>query len=116
MKYEELPPINRDEVRDCLKNANADQAGRAILRMVLHEPDAAWAESVCVEALQDRRPEVQAAAITGLGHLARLHGGLSDPKIVGLLKELQREPRFQGITQDALDDIVMFSSPVTRAS
>jgi hypothetical protein len=115
MKYEELPPISRNEVTDALESPGAVEAARAILRMSLHETDEAWAETVCANALRDRRSEVVAAAITGLGHLARIHRVLSNPAIVDELRNLQRDSRFSGKAEDALEDISMFASAATRA-
>lgn len=114
MKYEEMPPITHEELGTALIGSNPGQAARAILRMAVHEPDLAWAESECLAALHDRRPEVTAAAITALGHLARIHHALIHPAIVEELRSLQTDPRFAGLAEDALDDISMFASSPAR--
>ena len=116
MKYEELTPITREELNMALMGSKPDEAARAILRMALHEPDLAWAETKCLAALRDSRPEVKAAAITALGHLARIHHALIHPAVVDELRSLQDDPRFAGLAEDALDDVSMFASSQTRAS
>jgi hypothetical protein len=110
MKYEELPPISRDELKHALDGRDPDEAARAILRMALHEADFAWAERKCLDALHDSRETVRAAAVIGLGHLARIHRAPIDPGIVEELKKLQAHPKLAGLAEDALDDILMFAS------
>ena len=114
MKYEELAPISRDEFREAVSGPRLELAARAILQMALHEPDLAWAEQACLLALQDSRQEVKAAAIAGLGHLARIHGALSDPAVIEELRKLTHDPKLSGIAEDALDDIQIFASSHTR--
>jgi len=116
MKYEELQPISHVELREALLGPKPSDAARAILRMTLHEPDLRWAERKCLDALHDGRLEVRAAAITGLGHLARIHHALIDPAIVEELKKLRKDPMLGGIAEDTLEDITTFASSQTRAN
>jgi hypothetical protein len=115
MKYEELPPISRDELRSALASSKSHEAARALLRMALNEPDAAWAERKCKEELGDGRDDVRGAAITCLGHLARIHHTLFDATIVDELRKLQGNPKLGGIVEDALDDILAFASVPARS-
>jgi hypothetical protein len=116
MKYEEMQPITHEELSAALRGSKASEAARAILRMALHESDFAWAESECLAALHDSRPEVKAAAITALGHLARIHHALIHPTVVAELRSLQNDPRFAGIAEDALDDVSTFASSPARTN
>jgi hypothetical protein len=116
MKYEDLAPISRDELGNALLGAKPEEAARALLRMALHEPDAAWAEKKCKEELQDDRDDVRAAAITCLGHIARIHHTLFDATIVEELRKLQGHPKLGGIVEDALDDILTFASAPARSN
>jgi hypothetical protein len=116
MKYEELQPITREDLNAALLGGKPGEAARAILRMALHESDLAWAETECLAALHDSRPEVKAAAITALGHLARIHHTLVHPAVIDELKSLQLDPKFSGIAEDALEDVSMFASSHTRAN
>jgi len=116
MKYEELPAISRDELEMALVRAKPPGAARALLRMALHEPDAAWAERKCLGELNDDRDDVRAAAVVGLGHLARIHHTLLDPRVLEELRKLQQDPRLGGVAEDALEDILTFTSSQARTS
>lgn len=108
MIYEDLPPANRQEVVAALQSEDSETIARMLIRMALHEDDSSWAESRCLEALQDSSDEeVCAAAITSLGHLARIHGRIS-PVALQALRRLQTHPTLGGRAEDALDDILVY--------
>ena len=116
MKYEDLPPISREELEDSVAFGSEEVASRALLRMALNESDWLWTEEKCLAALEDLRPHVKAAAITSLGHLARIHGIVNRERVVPVLKSLQSDPEVGGIAEDALDDILLFTSSQGRVS
>jgi hypothetical protein len=78
--------------------------------MSLNESDWPWAEQKCLAALHDQPELVRATAITGLGHLARLHQTITKEVVVPALENLKGDPHLGGIAEDALDDIAMFAS------
>jgi hypothetical protein len=84
--------------------------------MALHETDWRWAEQRCLAALGDNRGEVRAAAITGLGHLARVHHVVTADVVIPKLRELQDDPQLGGLAEDALEDITLFTSGSTLSS
>ena len=92
------------------------EAARALLRMALHERNLDFAERLCLDALEDRRPEVKTAAIQSLGHLARIHHALANAAVVDHLKKLQQDPAWSGLAEDALDDILTFVPSQSRAN
>lgn len=110
MKYEELPPITHDQLEQALTRESADDAAVALLRMALNEPNWAWAEKKCLTALQDGRVPVRAAAVTGLGHLARIHRKVTKDAVVAALQNLKGHPDLGGLVEDALEDILIFTS------
>lgn len=108
MKYEDVLPISRQELRDALASDSNERAARAIIAAALHDPDWTWAEQQCLVALQDKREEVRAAAIIGLGHIARVHGRSTLSVVIPALKALSSDQHLGGMVEDAIDDILMF--------
>ena len=108
MNYEKLQPISRREVKDALDRGDAARIADALLRMSLSDPDWNWAEDLCLKSLNDHRPEVKAAALVALGHLARLHRVLHLDRVLPRLKELLHDPEWAGRAEDVLDDIAVF--------
>jgi hypothetical protein len=110
MKYEELTPITREELEHALANESSGGAAVALLRMALHEADWRWAERKCVAVLHDERAAVRAAAVTGLGHVARVHQKVTREIVVPELERLKGDPEFRTLAEDALEDILIFAS------
>ena len=108
-KYEELLAISRDQFEITLAGDEPSEAAHALLRMALNESDQPWAEEKLLSALHDRREEVQAAAITSIGHLARIHRSLKNPVIVRELTKLREDPKLGSLAEDALEDILIFT-------
>lgn len=79
--------------------------------MSLNDDDWTWAETKCLTALLDKREIVRAAAITSLGHLARIHHKVTKELVVPELETLTSDPQLGGIAEDALEDIFMIASP-----
>lgn len=110
MKYEELPPITHDELEQALASKSAEDAAVALLRMALNDPNWAWAEKKCLAALHDGRAPVRAAAVTGLGHLARIHRKVTKEAVIPELQKLKGHPELGGLAEDALEDILIFTA------
>ena len=110
MKYEELPPITPDQLERALAGESPEHAAVALLRMALNDPNWAWAEEKCLAALHDGREPVRAAAITSLGHLARIHRKVSKETVVPELQKFKGDPELGGLARDALEDILIFTS------
>jgi hypothetical protein len=81
---------------------------RALIRLALFDEDWRRVEALCVRMARDPRSEVRGCAVTGLGHLARIHGVLDLDEVIPLLTELAADPAMGGRAEDALDDIRMF--------
>lgn len=109
MRYEELQPISRNEFEQTLSSCEPEEIARGLLRMALHETDLLWAEQKCLSALNDASNVVKSAAVTALGHLARIHGNITREIVVPKLKHLKEDPILRGVAEDALDDIAMFA-------
>jgi hypothetical protein len=110
MKYEELERMSHEEVESALSDGTAEQAARALLSVALHDGDRLWVEGKCLGALQDPRGEVRAAAITALGHVARIHRAVPSDAVIPQLMRLKNDPQLGGLVEDTLEDILMFTS------
>lgn len=110
MKYEELLPISHEHLEQALAGEAPEEAARALLRMALNDRDRQWAERKCLAALRDSREEVRPAAITSLGHLARIHRVITNEAAVQELRKLQDDPKLGGLAEAALEEILLFTS------
>ncbi len=108
MTYEDVSPISRQELHDALTSDSDERAARAIIATALHDPDWTWAEQQCLQALQDHRDDVRAAAAIGLGHIARVHGKSTLSVVIPALEALRSSQHLGGIAEDAIEDILMF--------
>lgn len=107
MTYEDLPPISFSEAESKLKTASPAEAAAILIRLALHQPARDSVEALLLNALNDPRPEVRAAAITSLGHVARLHRNIS-PASLHALRALRLDPLLAPFAEDALDDVAIF--------
>ncbi|GAF51523.1 hypothetical protein [Rhodococcus wratislaviensis] len=110
MIYDELQPISRHETERLLASDDPEAVCRALVSAALFEEDWQWVESVCVRMANDPRPSVRGCAVTGLGHLARIHGVLDLDVVVPLLERLVADPKIGGRAEDALGDIRIFTT------
>lgn len=76
----------------------------------MSEEDAVWAQAICFQHLSSETEAIAASAITALGHIARRHGRLDTETVLPALENLRRRmPSLQGIIEDTIDDIEMFT-------
>jgi hypothetical protein len=108
VKHDKLQPLSKNDVQEALASHDSAAAAEALIRMALSEPEWQWAEAVCLNALQDHRKEVKAAALIGIGHLARIHRVLHLDLVLPSLKQLLADPEWAGRAEDILDDIAVF--------
>jgi hypothetical protein len=109
LTYEEVPSISHEELEQALSgSAPVRDAAVALYRMALNDPDWVWAEQKCIASIHDSRYPVQAAAVTCLGHLARIHGKTTKEIVLPELERLRSHPKLKGIAEDALTDISLF--------
>jgi hypothetical protein len=81
---------------------------RGDLSAALHDPDAAWVTDRALRLVNSPDFGVRAAAVTALGHLARIHRAIDEERVVPVLRRLSNEPEIAGRVEDALDDIAVF--------
>ena len=110
MEYREPTPATRADLEHALAAGDPGAIVEHLLGVVLHEPDGAWVRDLCVGLLGHQRAAVRAAAVTSLGHVARLHPGVSSAESRAALGSVvQSDPDLAGRVEDALDDIRTFS-------
>jgi hypothetical protein len=87
------------------------RGGRGVAHhLALCHDDPAHVESLAITLLDHQNDDVAAAAATSLGHLARLHGSLTDERLARLrLGVAADRPSIRGRALDALDDVAMFA-------
>ena len=109
MVYEDPQPIQREAAEMAMSRGREEEAAEALIRVALHDSDGPWAESFCLRGLRDQRDDVRRAAITALGHIARLRHSIGN-NAVRALEELRSDPVVGGTAEDSLSDIAIFVS------
>lgn len=107
MIYEDPRTITRELARAALASNSPQEAAEALVSIALHEPDRRWAEHFLLQALEDPRRDVVAAAVTGLGHLARLHREVGQG-VIPALRQVGNDVELAGVVEGALDDVRTF--------
>jgi hypothetical protein len=88
MKYHEILPISKEDAEILLKCNNPEFICDALLRLTYHDSDFIWVQDKCIEFLEYPNIMVKEIAIVCLGHLARIHGQIGNPKLLSILKQL----------------------------
>ena len=104
-------PSWRAQMLTDLESGSIARMTDALLALTLNDPDGPWVEKLLLKCL-DGSPEIQmrSLAITCLGHVARIHGTITNPEVVPKLKMLSADQLLGGFAEDALDDIKTFTS------
>jgi hypothetical protein len=110
MRYERVPPISRAEAEEIFRGYNGEERALALLRLTYHHHDWRWVQDLCLNFLNEGDINIQALAITCLGHLARIHRVIEFEKVVPRLEALLDHPELGGRASDALDDIRRFAT------
>lgn len=108
MRHHEVLPISREDAELALGSGFADRICDALVRLAFHDPDWRTVQNRCLEFVRHEHTDVRGAAITCLGHLARIHGVLDRDRVVPVLSQVLDDPEVGGRAQDALDDLAMF--------
>jgi hypothetical protein len=109
MDYREPPPVTRERFQQLLMQGNARQSAQALIGLVFSDPDWKWLQDLCLSLVEYVEPDVRAAAVTSLGHIARIHGRIERSLVEPRLRQLLDDPFLAGRAQDALDDIASFA-------
>jgi len=108
MRYEEIPAIDYPTAEASIASGVPAQIADALLRASLSHIDPAWVEAACLRTLAQSDFEVQWAALSALGHLARRYRCLDTGAVLAVVQPLRDNPTLAGKVSDLLDDIDMF--------
>ncbi len=68
--------------------------------------DPEWVQKKCIEVISGKdNDDVKGIAITGLGHVARIHGSIDRERVMPVLLACMKDVNLSGRAQDARDDI-----------
>jgi hypothetical protein len=81
-----------------------------VLSAALYAVDCAWAEDICIRLAQHYDENVRGNAVLGFGHLARLHGELTQLRVQPLIEKALHDPSkyLRGHAESAADDVTHF--------
>lgn len=104
-EYQSIPLLDRPELEGLLQSTDPVRIVYGLLSAALYDFDLAWAEDQCIRRLYYPNLDVQNAALTSIGHIARLNGAINLPVVVPILIDLLKNPDTAGLADDALDMI-----------
>jgi hypothetical protein len=93
MKYEKINQLSPAEIETAISRNNSDDIVYAVLSAALHSEDAAWAEDVYVRLAAHENENVRGNAILGFGHIARIHGQLTEARVRPLIESAFEDKR-----------------------
>jgi hypothetical protein len=110
MKYEVIPTLSKDEIETAIVRDDPEELLYAVLSAALYSDDPVWAEDVCVRLSSHKHFNVRGNAILGFGHLARIHGILTERRVKPIIEAGFRDESsyVRGHADDAADDVELF--------
>lgn len=107
MEYRSPEPKSKAESERIFVDGSPEEASEAIIAAALNYEDREWVESWIIRLTQHENPSTRSAAAISLGHLARLHGEVSDTAVEAI-RSLLADELTAGSAGDGLDDVAMF--------
>lgn len=104
MTYENIPPIDQDELVRSVQIDNPKYIGYALIRSSLYIPDNPLSLSFSIDALSSSSSFLRESAAISIGNIARISGTTSK-KAIAALQELVNDPEMGGTAQDSIEDI-----------
>lgn len=110
VKYEKIKENSETEIRKALADNNTHELLDVVLAVALYSDDFEYAENICIQLSNHENFNVRGNAIQGFGHIARIHGKLSENKIKPIIKRALKDENkiVRGNAIDAKDDIEQF--------
>jgi hypothetical protein len=106
MEYREPASVTWAQLDELLAAHDDETAAEALIALALDDPDGAWAQERAIALTSHASPDIRAAAVMAIGHLARLHPALPSTAAAEVVR---RADVPVGRAEDALDDIATFS-------
>jgi hypothetical protein len=110
MQYESPEPIPPVEAEDVFRNGRPEEVSRALIAAALSGKDRQWVEQWVVRLSRHQDVGVRSTSAVSLGHIARLHGEVSQEALEAV-SVLRGDERAAGAAENALEDIEIFRRP-----
>lgn len=110
MRYEAIPKLGEDNVEEILSRSDLAALRSFALSVSLHSENPEQAEGICLRLAKHADAVTRGNAILGLGHLARLHRGLTGPAVRFAVEAALTDPDdwVRGQATSAADDLEQF--------
>ena len=105
--YEDVRDLNRSQMYKDLLQGDAGDQVQALLS-ISQQDDWHFAQDVCFKYARSLYPDIRRISITGLGHIARIHGAINMGSVWELVGDLRHTGRDDGAIEDMLGDIIIF--------
>lgn len=91
-----------------VRGGDLGSATEALLSLTNHDPDRRWLEEQMIGVIESSLDlQVRQLAVVCLGHLARIHGAISQ-QVREKLSSLEAIPDFRSRARNALEDVEIF--------
>jgi len=110
VKYEKIKEHNETEIKKALADNDIDELFYVVLSVALYSDDSEYAENFCIQLSNHKHFNVRGNAIQGFGHIARIHGKLSENKVKPIIENALEDKNeyVRGNAVDAKDDTELF--------
>ncbi|WP_033838261.1 hypothetical protein [Mesorhizobium loti] len=105
--YEDVRDLDRSQTYKDLLQGDVMDRVRAILS-ISQQDDWHFAQDVCFKYARSPDPDIRNISITGLGHIARIHGAINMGSVWKLVGNLRHTGRDDSAIEDMLSDIMVF--------
>ena len=105
--YEMVRVLDNSKTYKDLLCDDVEERTRAILS-ISWQDNWHFAQAVCLKYARSPDPDIRRISITGLGHIARIHGAIDVESVLELLGESRQAGSGNGSFEDLFDDIMVF--------
>lgn len=102
MIHREPRAVSREEAARIFASGNAKEIAAALVDITFHDPDWRWLQSKCLSFTPNNDSIVRRAAITCLGHVARIHKRLDLETVLPVIKNSQVIQRLRRKTRSTI--------------
>lgn len=106
--YENPRSIAKEAAEAILLKGNSSEMCSALISIALYEKDLSWAQDLVFPNFLSTNKDIAQAAITSVGHLARLHGQIDLDRLNFLLERMIYKAELSGNIEDMFNDIEVF--------
>ena len=109
-EYVKIEQQSKTQIEAAILRDDSEELVYAVLSAALHAEDADWAEDVCARLAAHENENVRGIAVLGFGHIARIHGQLTEAKVRPLIESASEDKSafVRDNADSAKDDTKMF--------